>query len=301
MCFWCTTFKMHPVRFFRAARHGFVHKHGNADTRNTIYYDDGAEDDENAVRVDGFETMRNVVMKHVQDPFYFKQEADMMRHLSRHKLPFVIETYKIDEARQCLFFFKYDMDLFDAYERGLLSTHPKALDQTERRKLVREIALGICAIHDIHIAHRDIKPENILVNYAHTGLSPVLMDFGLAAPFQHIDSTKRTAGSKDWVAPEIAARIEHEVAPTDWFSFGLVAFVILTGTSFFADYEKCYKNRDAFYALLLRDGWPLTWDYVETFSPKLKEDEKELLEACVCIDPTKRGTAASIRALPFFT
>jgi serine/threonine protein kinase len=240
-------------------------------------------------------------MKHVEDPEYFKQEADIMRELSRHKLPFVIEAIHIAYESQCLFFLKYDMDILQAYERGLFSTHERALDETERRKLVQEIALAICAIHEIRIAHRDVKPENILVNYCHSGLTPVLMDFGLASPFQLIDSTKKTAGSKDWLAPEIVARLEHDVAPPDWFSFGLVAFVIFTGTSFFADVAKSQKNRDDFYALLSRDGWPLSWAYVETYSPKLRDDEKELIEACVCIDPAKRGTAASIRALPFFT
>src|SRR5262249_54912874 len=46
--------------------------------------------------------------------------------------------------------------------------------------IMRDIALGVHAVHVAGVIHRDIKPSNILVERSGEGLKPYLVDFGVA-------------------------------------------------------------------------------------------------------------------------
>jgi serine/threonine-protein kinase len=102
-------------------------------------------------------------------------------------------------------------------------------------RLLVEIATPLAAAHDKGVIHRDLKPSNVFLCRQADGTQFLkLLDFGLAkrAAVGH-NSTAQTsqtvvAGTPDYMAPE-QARGMAVSARTDIYSFGAMAFEMLTG------------------------------------------------------------------------
>jgi len=119
---------------------------------------------------------------------------------------------------------------FDNYlnEKGRLSPE-------EAMPILRGIARALDAAHAAGIAHRDLKPENIFLVFDEDGVvSPKLLDFGIAKLFgDSVSSTHKTRtgvpmGTPYYMSPEQCRgkNVDHR---TDIYSFGILAFVVLTG------------------------------------------------------------------------
>jgi serine/threonine protein kinase len=92
--------------------------------------------------------------------------------------------------------------------------------------LLRQIALGLQAIHDGGIVHRDLKPANIMV----TAQGVVkITDFGVARPqISALTAHSEVIGSAQYLAPE--AWTGAEPGPTfDIYAFGVLAYQMVTG------------------------------------------------------------------------
>lgn len=82
--------------------------------------------------------------------------------------------------------------------------------------------------HSQGVLHRDIKPSNILI---HRDGTPVLADFGLAkmvASVKKLTASGIVLGTPEYMSPEQAAG-EPIGPPSDRYSFGVVAYEMLTG------------------------------------------------------------------------
>jgi serine/threonine-protein kinase len=90
------------------------------------------------------------------------------------------------------------------------------------------------AIEDIHaqgIIHRDLKPHNVLFSKQQDTLLPKLTDFGIA---RHIHSTSLTTdgsilGTLQYMSPEQLQGEDDIDHRTDIYSFGVIAYQLLTG------------------------------------------------------------------------
>ncbi|HSD89857.1 MAG TPA: serine/threonine-protein kinase, partial [Kofleriaceae bacterium] len=111
-------------------------------------------------------------------------------------------------------------------ERGRLTL-------AEALPILRGIAAGVDAAHAAGIAHRDLKPENVF--FLDDG-SIKLIDFGLAK-LSGDDRAKTETGSSFgtplYMSPE-QCRGKNVTVATDAYSFGAVAYQLLTGTPVFS-------------------------------------------------------------------
>lgn len=115
---------------------------------------------------------------------------------------------------------------FDKYARATL--HPDSSDWHKVREALRQLAVGLHALHQAGKLHCDIKPSNVLVTKEER---VVLVDFGL------VQELKRTAaftegwdffGTPDYMSPEQASVDAVLGPPSDWYGVGVLLYRVLT-------------------------------------------------------------------------
>ncbi len=92
---------------------------------------------------------------------------------------------------------------------------------------LRQIVLGLRALHAAGKVHCDLKPSNVLVTYDDR---IVVVDFGLARerPMASQDISSRVWGTARYMAPE-QARTNRVGAAADWYSLGVLLYRFLSG------------------------------------------------------------------------
>jgi serine/threonine protein kinase len=109
----------------------------------------------------------------------------------------------------------------------------------QRLNMLQDTARGINWLHcsNPQIVHRDIKPSNLLID---ENWHVRVCDFGLSRikaksdpKFKDVDSVP---GTPLWMAPEVMLSLELD-EKTDVYSFGIVAWEVLTGGNPFAEYD----------------------------------------------------------------
>jgi tetratricopeptide (TPR) repeat protein len=118
--------------------------------------------------------------------------------------------------------------------------HPHSLEKELKERVAKkmgplglDLALQIfegCvqAVYDAHeqdIVHGDVKPGNILLD---DNKKPLLADFGVARGIEE-KGVPWLKGSSRWAAPEVL-RGEQSRKSADFFSLGIVAYLLLTNT-----------------------------------------------------------------------
>lgn len=109
------------------------------------------------------------------------------------------------------------------------ASKPSPCDFPRLRESLRQLCLGVNALHAMDKLHRDIKPSNVKVT---AEPRVVLLDFGLVAEM-HEDSAggnrpEFVGGTLQYMSPEQAAG-ETLTNASDWYSVGVVLYQALTG------------------------------------------------------------------------
>ena len=140
--------------------------------------------------------------------------------------------------------------------RQLVPKHAE-LPLEQRLRILHEVARGLDHAHRAGVLHRDVKPANIRIL---TDGSVKILDFGIAKLLDaesQLTGTGTTLGTVGYLAPE-QLRSEPIDARADVFSFGVVAYELLTGQRPFrgqdfsqVSYQLLFVEPDS-----ISDAWP---------------------------------------------
>lgn len=123
--------------------------------------------------------------------------------------------------------------------REVIASSPEGLDFDRAAKIAKGIGSALNAAHKKAVYHRDLKPENIMLQ----DLGPAeewvkVLDFGIAKVKESLigpstSTSAGTMGTLTYMSPE-QLRGNTVAAPSDVYSFAVVAYEMLTGRRPFA-------------------------------------------------------------------
>ncbi|CAH2283120.1 serine threonine- kinase 17A [Pelobates cultripes] len=113
----------------------------------------------------------------------------------------------------------------------------EAFKEKDVRRLMRQILKGVSFLHRHNLVHLDLKPQNILLTSSCPLGDIKIVDFGLSRIVNNNEELREIMGTPEYVAPEILS-YEPISTATDMWSIGVLAYVMLTGTSPFLGDDK---------------------------------------------------------------
>lgn len=205
----------------------------------------------------------------------FQIEAEMLERLDHHNIASIYRTFSAFHTR----FIVLEYCDGPSLHAWLARTGPVA--ESIARPILGQLARAVTYLHSKHVLHRDLKPGNVMLN---RDGSVKLTDFGLAQPSQPIGgdlesgTEVRVVGTPWYMAPEQLDGEQASIA-TDVYSFGCVAFEVLSGQRLFGATTMPQLMREKQVAELpsrRRIGLGLSWRLAR------------YLRACLSCDPRKR-------------
>lgn len=156
-------------------------------------------------------------------------------------------------------------------------------DEPRLRAAVKQLALGVSALHATGKVHRDIKPSNVLVT---SEGRVVLLDFGLITDAANQGGCETGLfGTPRYMAPEQAAEFAVGTA-ADWYSVGVVLYEALVGRAPFLGTQ---------YELLMNKN-KYEPPAPSVLSPGVPDDLSELCVRLLKMDPRARPRGREILA-----
>jgi serine/threonine protein kinase len=180
--------------------------------------------------------------------------------------------------------------------------------------MVAQLAKAIATIHALGVVHRDIKPGNVLV----AGDVLKLTDFGVAQigrppdqdrteaktvesdkekepdetatmdpnPDPNLTNVGMLIGSPLYMAPELSQGADHASPRSDLFSFGMVAYEMLSG-------KRAYE-RSVVTALLKGNPTPEPPAPLASIAPELPSPIAEIIDRCLQLEAKARPDAETV-------
>jgi hypothetical protein len=160
----------------------------------------------------------------------FEREAMTAAQL-RH--PNIVPIYTIGEKDGLAYIV---MPLIKGETLQALLERDGPLPMAETCRILTDAASALAAAHGVGLIHRDIKPDNIMLEGAERRV--LLMDFGIAKMLSGSDAaltgTGVLIGTPLYMSPEQGSGDKDTDQRSDIYSFGVVAYHMITGKPPFA-------------------------------------------------------------------
>lgn len=221
-------------------------------------------------------TIKKTKIENDQDLQRVRREIQIMSSIEH---PHIIHIYEVFENKDKIVLVMQYAPGGELYE---YVSQSKLLDDTEARRLFRQIATAIYYCHQNKICHRDLKLENILLDEKNNAK---LADFGLSNVFDKARQLKTFCGSPLYASPEIVQGLPYEGPEVDCWSLGVLLYTLVYGAMPFdgSNFKRLVKQiSDASY-----------------FEPKQKSPASPLIKRLLCADPGKRANILDICSDPW--
>ncbi len=149
-----------------------------------------------------------------------------------------------------------DVAVMRYYEDGSLDNFLRRgnLSYEERNNILTQLLEGIAYLHSHDIIHRDLKPQNVLMVHHAGRYIPKIADFGISKQLDSGESSlvnnSLLGGTRSYASPE-QLRERALRKNTDLWSFGVIAYQVLTGELPFASSDASLSSEEQ-YAVQLR-------------------------------------------------
>jgi len=210
----------------------------------------------------------------------FKKEVSILRQFDHPCICRFFETFQDDRCMYMVLEYIKGIELFDyIQDRIVRGIEPS---ECEIAQIMQQVSCALLYCHERKVVHRDLKPENIMVQTLpadnEQNLFVVkLIDFGLAMDFTSPAGESLTAGTYDYMAPEVQRG--HPATPaSDMWSFGIVMHALLAGGLPLAPVRQGRKRIDTRRSLY----------------SDLSRNALCIMEGLLQIDPERRLTAKSL-------
>ena len=157
---------------------------------------------------------------------------------ARLRHPNIVPLYDSGDAGGLLYFVM-PYEAGQSLRQRLDSTPP--LTTTEYVSVLRDVARALAYAHDEGVVHRDVKPDNVMLSRA----AAVVTDFGIAkavsvaqgssASTTTLTQTGSGIGTPTYMAPEQAVGDPGTDHRADIYSFGCLAYELISGKPPFHD------------------------------------------------------------------
>lgn len=196
-----------------------------------------------------------------------KTERNILESVNRH--PFVVKLYYAFQDHEKLYLILEYAQGGELFER-MRNEH--MFPEETAAFYMGEMVLALEHLHKtVGVVYRDLKPENCLLD-AEGHL--LLTDFGLSKVKVDGEECRSMTGTVEYMAPEVIQEQEYGTA-VDWWSFGILGFDLLTGSSpFHANNDMKIREK------ILKSKLVLPY--------YLSPDAKDLLTRLLRKEPKKR-------------
>ncbi|XP_065677848.1 myosin light chain kinase 3 isoform X2 [Hydra vulgaris] len=156
-----------------------------------------------------------------------------------------------------------------------------SLTELECANYIKQILQGVHHMHANQICHLDLKPENIVCSGYDT-MDIKIIDFSLAKQLHKKKEVKITAGSPEFVAPEILS-FDPVTFASDMWSIGVLTYVLLSGLSPFMGED----DNDTLMNVSCGE-----FDYDTEAFQQISSDAKDFINKLLISQPKKRAKAS---------
>ncbi|KAL9077403.1 MAG: hypothetical protein Q9161_000248 [Pseudevernia consocians] len=202
-----------------------------------------------------------------------KTERSILESINRH--PFVVKLYYAFQDHEKLYL------ILEYAQGGELFEHLRTERMFPEETAAFYMAEMVLALEHLHhtvgVVYRDLKPENCLLDSEGHLL---LTDFGLSK--EAVDGEHRCrsmTGTVEYMAPEVIQMQNYGTA-VDWWSFGILGFDLLTGSSPFRA-NNDMKIREKIVKAKLVLPYFLSPDAKDLLTRLLRKEPKKRLGACM--------------------
>ncbi|MCJ1228057.1 serine/threonine protein kinase psk1 [Toensbergia leucococca] len=202
-----------------------------------------------------------------------KTERTILESINRH--PFVVKLYYAFQDQEKLYLILEYAQGGELFSRMLTE---RMFPEDTAAFYMAEMVLALEHLHHtVGVVYRDLKPENCLLDSEGHLL---LTDFGLskvAVDGEH--RCKSIAGTLEYMAPEVLQN-QHYGTAVDWWSFGILGFDLLTGSSPFRANNQS-KTKEKILKQKLNLPYFLSADAKDLLTRLLRKEPSKRLGACM--------------------